>query len=47
LEATLAQVDEALSTLYGVLTEKNIQESLQVGHDKYKAISQIKEKVSQ
>jgi len=44
LEATLSQVDAALSTLYGVLTEKNIQESLQVGHDKYKAVPQIKEK---
>jgi hypothetical protein len=41
LTTKLAAVDAALGTLYGVLTKDNIQESLVVGHDKYKAVPQL------
>jgi len=38
---SLATVDSALAALYAVLTKDNIQESLVVGHDKYKGVPQL------
>lgn len=42
-------MDKALSNLYGVLTENNIQENLKVGQEKYdKGVPQLSnQKVSQ
>lgn len=37
----LDEVDSALAKLYAVLTADNIQESLVVGQDKYKGITQL------
>ena len=42
----MAEVDDALSKLYEVLTKNNIQENLKVGQDKWKAVPQVKSKVS-
>ena len=37
----LAEVDKALAELYAILTRNNIQESIAVGHEKYKGVTQL------
>ena len=43
----LAKVDKALEDLLTVLTKNNIQESISVGHEKYKGVDVGGQKVSQ
>ena len=42
----LAGVDKALADLIAVLTKNNIQESISVGHEKYKGVDVGGQKVS-
>ena len=41
LKSRLGKVDAALAALYEVLTKNNIQESLVIGHEKYKGVTQL------
>lgn len=48
LENHLAEVDNALSKMYETLTKNNIEEVIEVGRDKYKAVARLTHtKVSQ